>query len=242
MTPITELTVVELPEPEPQSLVLVPRSTAATKGSRPPKLEPLEDRLAVGVVAQAVKLGTGGLPDPKGLLQSDVEGFRFFLAQLTVTTLAASEEPFVEVQVDVRLDGGDGSSEPIAWSMAPDRLEDKIQLSREISIDATLKLVALGAVEVGPGAGWKRGMSVEKKEPFLLAAHELTSRPLWKLRRTSATEIDGMTRLSLMVRAPEQSTPTGQVRLSARVERQRLGIFPYDAQLPDGDPVPFALA
>ncbi len=45
-----------------------------------------------------------------------------------------------------------------------------------------------------------------------------------------------------MVRAPAGSTTTGTVTLSAQVERERLGVFAYDAELPDGKPVPFTLA
>jgi hypothetical protein len=236
-------TVVELPEPEPQSLLLVPQPTEPTKKGKPlPEFEPLGDRLVVGVVAQPVKLGVAGIPDPQEFPESEFAGFRFFLVHLAITMLGDRAEPFVEVQVDVPLEGSDGVAEPIAWSMAPDRLDDKIQLSREFSINATLKVVGIGAVEGGPEAGWTAGKTINKKQPFLLAARELTARPEWRLRRTEASDIDGMTRLSLVVRAPEGTTTRGTVKLSARVERERLKFFTYEAELPDREPVPFTLA
>ncbi len=177
-TTTSSLTVIRMPDPEPQPLRLVPRSTDETKGFLRHKPVPIEDRLVAGVVAQPVSLGAGGVPDPHEFPTADFAGFAFFLVHLTVTTKAVPGEQFVAVQVAVPLEG-DGDVPPIAWSVAPDRLVDHIQVSHDFSINAALKIVALGAVEVGPGVSWKRGASTDRRQPFLLGECELTPKPNW---------------------------------------------------------------
>jgi hypothetical protein len=223
---------IEAPEVEGGAVALAPRAPRPVKG-RAPKgpTAPLEDRLEIGgPVWRPLTVGGKDAPDPRGFLTEELAGFDFYLGHLTATFSPAPDEPFKEALVQIELDNpaGEGS---IAWSLAPDRLEDVVQLSRQVTLNATLQITALAPVQPGVEAGWTRGKTVEKKQAFLLGGNELRRNPRWQFRETDGTPMQGMVRLVLVVRAPEGSETRGTVTVSAAVQQKRWGVFPFDAQL-----------
>jgi hypothetical protein len=230
-----------LDDVEPQPVLLRPRPSTGTKGFATREGEPLADRLLVGFpVWRAVRPGEDPAFNALDFKAEELAAYRFFLVHVTVTAYDDTNAPFTQINVGVPLSGSEQPDAVIAWSVAPDRMEDVVRLSREVSWQAGLKVRAIG-LEAGPGLGWKRGAIVDQTRCSLVAGGELTARPGWRWRQTAATRIDGMLRLVLVVRAAIATTATGQLTISGTVTQRKFGVFAYDARLPKGDWPSFTL-
>jgi hypothetical protein len=236
---------VEVPEVETRDVALEPRAPRTRKGDddRPVPTDEPASRMALGgPVWRPLVIGAAGAADPRGLLEQQASGFRFFLVHLTATFTPTSDEPFKAAEVAIRLGVDRGQVDPpIAWSLAPDALLDVVKLSREVRLNASLQIVGLGLLESGGESGWTRSTSIDRKQAFLLAGNELRSDPYWRLRETDATKVEGMVRLLLVVRSREGMPVRGTMRASAWVERKRYGLWAYEARIPGADEVEFTL-
>ncbi len=229
---------IEAPETESHPIALVPQPERARRGpSRRPLPQPLENALEIGgPVSRRIEVG-GADGDLRGFHADVAEGFTFHLVHLTATFTPLEEEPFTEALIQILLSNPDASQPgTIAWSLAPDRLEDVVQLSRQLSLNASLEITAIAPVAPGMEAGWSRGKTVDRKQAFLLGGNELRSNPKWQFKETDATRIEGMMRLMLVVKGPQGHDAEGTVKVSASVRRKRLGIFRYDAAVDPAEP------
>jgi len=247
VTNVTDTAVasIEVPEVEPREVMLEPHAPRPRKGDddRPAPTDEPASRMALGgPVWRPLLIGASGIKDPRGLLEQQESGFRFFLVHLTATFMPVSDEPFkaAEVAVDLDVDRRQADS-PIAWSLAPDALLDIVKVSREVRLNGSLQIVGLGPFEPGGGSGWTRSASVDRKEAFLLAGNELRSDPYWRLRETHATKVEGMVRLLLVVRSREGAPVSGRMQASAWVERKRYGVWAYEARIPGSAAIAFTL-
>ncbi len=224
--------VIEMPDPPPQDLVLVPkeehfRGSAAESQAR----EPLRHRISIGGPVHR-RIGAESTDDAelRRFLAEEAAGSDFYLLHLTCTLRPSEEEPFKEVLIELDLaqkqaqEGG--TDPPIAWSMEPDRLVNPVEVSRTFSLGPTLKFSGVG-VDLTAGQQSK----ITRQEVFLEAMYELESTPSWGLYRTSSAELRGLHRFHLVVRAPKDSIVSGTALVEAKVQRRRFGVITFTADL-----------
>jgi len=150
----------------------------------------------------------------------------FYLLHLTCTLRPAEEEPFTEALIEMDLAEEDGTDPPIAWSMQPDRMTDSVEVSRTVSLGPTLKLCGVGVDLKG-----EQSRKVTKQQVSVEAMYELESTPSWGLYRTSSSELRGLYRFHLVVRASKGSVVSGTTLVEAKIRRRRWGVIPYAADL-----------
>lgn len=221
---------IELPDPPMQDLVLVPKAEQFRgEAAQPEAREPLRHRISIGgPVHRRVNADSTDDAELRRFLVEEAADSDFYLLHLACTLRPSEDEPFKEVLIELDLAQKGGTGAPIAWSMEPDRMTDAVELSRTFSLGPTLKFAGAG---VGLKAG--QGRKITKQEVFLEAMYELQSTPSWGLYRTSSTELRGLHRFHLVIRAPKDSVVSGTTLVEAKVQRRRFGVIPFTAGLAD---------
>ncbi|MDH2426837.1 hypothetical protein [Sphaerisporangium sp. TRM90804] len=148
----------------------------------------------------------------RGYIEQEAEHHRYHEVHLSVTFSDPGWGPALHsVTLRATLIAATGSAEqPIAWSMAPARIEDPAQRNVQFEIKPQLKVAG---VEASIGA--LTGSLPKTGTPFLLALRELRSDPRWELKRTRNLPLDGTQRLVLVVRAPKEADTTMAVEVKA---------------------------
>ena len=164
-------------------------------------------------------------------LELNGDRFKFYLVHMACTFQPSAGERFRKAWLTVQLVREDGSaaSPPIAWSMQPSRIAQSVSVSRTVELGASLKLAEM--VE-GPKAEVKQEKEWTESQVFLEALNELQPNPVWEFTRTKMAEIRGGHRLVLVVKCPRETAALGLLGLSATVERKRLLVISYQAELP----------
>ena len=221
---------IELPDPPMQDLVLVPKAEQFRgEAAQPEAREPLRHRISIGgPVHRRVDADSTDDAELRRFLVEEAADWDFYLLHLACTLRPSEEEPFREVLIELDLAQKGGTGAPIAWSMEPDRMTDAVELSRTFSLGPTLKFAGAG-VDLKA----ERGRKITKQEVFLEAMYELESTPSWGLYRTSSTELRGLHRFHLVIRAPKDSVVSGTTLVEAKVQRRRFGVIPFTAGLAD---------
>jgi hypothetical protein len=230
---------IELPDPPMQDLVLVPKAEQFRgQAAEPEAREPLRHRISIGgPVHRRIDADSTDDAELRRFLADEAADSDFYLLHLACTLRPSEEEPFTEALIELDLAQKDGPGRPIAWSMEPDRMTDPVELSRTFSLGPTLKFSGVG---VDLTAEQQR--TITKQEVFLEAMYELESTPSWGLYRTSSTELRGLHRFHLVVRAPKDSVVSGTTLVEAKVQRRRFGVIPFTVGLADAPrPLTFEL-
>jgi hypothetical protein len=106
--------------------------------------------------------------------------------------------------------------------MRPLRETTTTEVTDKVSLGAKVKFVDLGSEHTA---------TVARADLFVEALNEQRSDPGWEFSRTSAAELRGVQRLSLVTMAPAGSGVAGTLQVTATVRRHRFGPFTYKAQL-----------
>jgi hypothetical protein len=150
-------------------------------------------------------------PDVRGYIEQEAEHHRYHEVHLSVTFSHLSREPALHsVMLSIALTATGTVEQPIAWSMAPARIEDPAQRDVSFEIKPQLKVAGVEA-----SVGTLTGKVSKTGSPFLLALRELRSDPRWELKRTRNLPLDGTQRLVMVVRAPKDADTTMRVEVKA---------------------------
>jgi hypothetical protein len=225
---------VRLPKLSWQNLVLEPERSVTRGESSDARA--LEGLITLGGPV-AVQITAADVPEDdqaRSFMRTRSADFSFFLVHFACAFRPVDDEPFQNVQIQMRLERGDGRGEPnpIALSMKPIRLQEPIELSRTVKLGGALKIVDASIEEQE-----KRTI----QQVFLEGLNELQADPLWELHRTKLTEIRGSQRFILVVQAPRRAIGRGTVTVSATINRKRFGVLPYRAAMPGHPEVSFIL-
>lgn len=225
---------ITLPKLAWQTLTLDPEGTV-TRG-HPHDERPLREVIALGgpvsIPVTAEQLTDED--DAAAFVRVREGSFSFYLVHLACAFRPLEDEPLLAATVHIDLVRGDGASSPrpIALSIKPLRLSEPVEVSRTISLGASLKILQSGV---------EKAETRTFEDPFVEGVNELRSDPQWEFRRTRHTDIRGSQRLVLVVQSPIGSDGRGSVALSATVSRKRFGILSYSATLTGGNRLDFVL-
>ncbi len=221
---------VEMPDPPAHDLVLTPKADYFRGIAPEPQAhEPLRNRISIGgPLHRRIDADLTADSELRRFLQEEAADWYFYLLHLTCTLHPAAEEAFTEALIQLDLTQAGNTGAPIAWSMHPDRLEDTVEVSRTVSLGPSLKILGIGMNLTG-----QQQRKTTKREIFVEALYELESTPSWGLYRTSSSELRGLFRFHLVVRAPKHSTVSGTTSVEAKVQRKRFGVIPYNANAAD---------
>ncbi|GAB3591248.1 hypothetical protein GCM10027446_08530 [Angustibacter peucedani] len=126
-------------------------------------------------------------------------GSRWLLGVLALSLhLDHASERFERAWLDLTMTRDDGlTPDAVAWSMKPDRVASEVSRSTKVSLGPKLTIA-----DVGIDASVERGTERTMQEVSVDALNEKTSKPRWVLKRTGSADLDGCTRLAVVVRAP----------------------------------------
>jgi len=190
--------------------------TSGTKKGLSPKV----------ITSRAVLGEPAAVPIRESTLGDDIELKRFFAAQkaqwgfhavqLRCTFAAGEGETFERATVTVQLSAENSGSgrTPMAWSMSPFKLAQKIKTTQSDSIGADLKLL-----------NSKLGYTVEvpDNQLYVIAYNEQCANPYWYLKAVPGITIEGVERFSMIVRIPRGSKAAGQLSVAADILARRFG-------------------
>lgn len=118
----------------------------------------------------------------------------------------------------IRPDGTEPTA--IAWSMKPDRSSSPVTRSTKVSLGPKLTIA-----DAGIDASVERGTERVIQDVSLDALNEKTPEPEWRLRRTDSAELEGCTRLAVIVRAPALAEVQAQLDIGYVTARRRAVFF-----------------
>ncbi len=137
--------------------------------------------------------------DPDTAAFLDDAGSRWLLGVLALSLhLDHPSERFERAWLTLTMSRDDGQTPgAVAWSMKPDRVASEVSRSTKVSLGPKLTIA-----DVGIDASVERGTERTMQEVSVDALNEKTSTPRWVLKRTGSADVDGCTRLAVVVRAP----------------------------------------
>lgn len=149
-------------------------------------------------------------PGMRAYLEADAAHHRYYEVHLALSFKGADEPPPVHtVSLEMRLSSPASATQPIAWSMAPARIEDPADRDLKFEIRPQIKIVGVEA-----SAGSISGTVNRAGQPFLVALGELGSNPGWEIRHTSLP-LDGQQRLILVIRAAKDVDTQVDIQVTA---------------------------
>lgn len=199
--------------------------TERERGERPP----LAGRVAFGGPLAVPVTSDYVTDDPvlRVFVEREAAHSVYHLVHMSVSFAGEPATPRLDSVVIELTMSSTGGPEPVAWSMAPLRITDPVQIERGFRLGPNLKLQDL---EVGVGEfEWKASSS--RSEIFLQAHRELRADPAWEFRRTAAMALYGSHRLIMVVRSArdEATSVTGTIRAATKGNLLRR----YRRDLPD---------
>ena len=206
--------------------------------------EGVEKGLGPKVVTSRVVLGEpSAVTIDDATLGDDLELKRFFAGQkdqwsfhavqLSCSFEAGDGETFERALFTVQLSaqGAAAGQEPIAWSMTPFKLVQKVEIKDTASIGADLKLVKS---ELGSD------VTYPDNELYLVAYNERCSNPYWRLKAVRGITIEGVQRLRMIVRVPRDVPSLGRLDVGADIRARRF-LVPCKAPVPNIPQLSFSL-
>lgn len=193
----------ELPG-EPLSLPL--DRTGRSPGGPVPAGPPLDGRVSLGGPL-AVPVTSAYAADDKDLaafVEQEAARAVYHVVHLAVAMAPEPRTPRLDsVRVELNLSAhgspaGSGQEPPIAWSMAPSKIDDEEQIGTTLRLGPQLKIAPLEATL----GDYSRTRTVRRSRPLLEAVGELSPQPRWVMRGTKDTPLTGSQRLVLVVRVP----------------------------------------
>lgn len=228
------MTELDLPDPtlEPVPLGLDRRTTLGTKGGTP---DAPRDRVSLGRPA-CIALDVATVDAQARVFLEGKPESSFWLLALTCSFRAVDDEPIEKAWLEVRLQTTtpDGAQPPTAWSMEPLALSDRLQVSKQAKLDASLKLTSpVIPLEIGPSASSETTKTYEREVRYVEAYREGTARPSWIFSRTPITDVRGVHRLRAVIELAAGTTARAEISAGATLRLKLLGLVPYRAELDD---------
>jgi hypothetical protein len=192
------------------------------------------DRLALGRPV-CVPLDASTVDDDAKLFLSDHANSQYFLLALTASFTPDDENPLTAAWVNVTMNATMPvrAPEPIARSMKPLSSADPVSVSRTVSFNGSLKLIA-GPAEIGPEAGSEKVISYARSAISIEALREGTAHPQWRFYATEIGQIRGVHHLFLIAQLGTGTEGVADISIGATVQLRRLKLFRYSAALDDG--------
>ncbi len=196
-------------------------------------LQPARDLMELGtpVWVELTRKMPGITDDLKQFLGREA-GIAYYLVHLTCDFLPREDQRVAEAWLQIKLGPREAIPTPIAWSMDPLCLEEKVEVKQKASIGGDLKFLS-------SELGEEETRSYSKY--YVMAHGEAKSEPLWHFREIDTRQLNGIHRLMLIVRAPAAVAVDGTLNVSASVRRHALKLFPYRAVLADTPAASFTL-
>ncbi|WP_405923583.1 hypothetical protein [Streptomyces sp. NBC_00035] len=202
-TQMIEFTFPELPE---ESLSLSLDRTGRSSGDPVPTGPPLEGRVSLGgpLAVPVTSAYTADDKDLAAFVEQEAARAVYHVVHLAVAMAPEPKAPrldSVRVELDLSAHGVPAASvedPPIAWSMAPSKIKDEVEIGTTLRLGPQLKIAPVQATlgEIS------RTRTVRRSRPLLEAVGELSARPRWVMRGTKDVPLTGSQRLVLVVRVP----------------------------------------
>ena len=145
----------------------------------------------------------------------------FYYFQVDVGFVHVDSDPFIKATIEVSLSDPRGGY-TVARSLSPDRLLSTSSLTRSTTISSDLKFARI-----------ERRNEHEQSPTTLIAVGEGTPHATWTITRAGDAHIEGTYSLSLIAEC-QSSSAQALISVSSAIRRRRIGIVPYQAQLPLG--------
>lgn len=162
-------------------------------------------------------------PELASFLTQEAGLARYFLVHLACDFRPADDlrvsRAWIKIALQAAAPDGD---RPLAWSMDPLRLSDKVEatVGAKLSGDATLFGAEINASE-----------KTARDDHYVLAHCLQGSDPFWAFQERAQRRLEGVHRLKLVVRAPLGAASHGRVQIDATVQRRQF-LFSRKAELP----------
>ena len=166
----------------------------------------------------------------KHFLDAEAGSFDYHLIRLVCTFIDKTEERFESAWIKVDLsrvdDREDPDSQPVAWSVEPERLSRPSGIVHGVEVTVPAKLVT---------AAYRR-QATAGEQTYLQAKFVASSRPTWYLTRTREYAIDGDVDLRVVARIPSGIQACADFSAGAAIRRRIGKIIPHVADLQDPPP------
>jgi hypothetical protein len=212
----------------PTTLVSTDRTTRGDKARQP---DTLPNVLSLGepIVLPVTEDLAGEDEALRKFITESSELWSFSLVYLGCSFRQPEQGDLESAWLTVTLDGR--PEKPIVWSMAPLRVAHEAEQTRSVTIGGKL---ALGEFSV------EHSRTAPKTEISCQAFGLQETACIWEFSRGD-DDIRGSVRLVLVARCGRGTAGTGAVSMQATVRRQRLGVFPYRAEVAGQPAVSFVL-
>lgn len=150
--------------------------------------------------------------DPELLSFLDHSGSDYYLVRLTCSIGVSPDDVLDGATVGVDLRAGNG--EPIAWSLSPLRLTQRVRHPK-LTLGMDINLGPMLTIR----GDWAR--ADEEEQCYVYALGEREPDPEWRYRRTADDKLDGVHDMALVVQARRGAEVDGTVRISARITHRR---------------------
>ncbi len=176
-------------------------------------------------------------PELQSYVQQHSEDYRFDWVGFACGFSGPLASSIQHAWLSVRLssDGQNSTALPVALSMAPLRLSDQTAETAGFSFE-----IGVNAGVLTVGSGVEHGAEVSKEHLFIAAYGLSKPRARWEFHRTPTRKLEGMFRVSMIMRSHRSVVPCGKVELTAEISRRRFGIFEKRSQLDDPASISFS--
>ena len=153
--------------------------------------------------------------DLQAFVKAQAGSLRFVLAVMSVNFPFGSP-PLATASVEVELADDAATGQTLAHTVFPANLGSAKDVTRSFELKPNLTVAGVGGALGGPG--WS---TVDHgNQAYLIGGPELSSQPAWMFRRTPAQEIEGPTRLVMVVQIPLGRVGSLSVSLQASFEKR----------------------
>jgi hypothetical protein len=170
-------------------------------------------------------------PDLQAFLRAQAPRFRFVLAQMSVKfPFGGPPLATASVEVDLADDGATGQT--FAYSILPTNLTSPKEETRGFTLEPNLTVLGTGGSVGGPN--WST--TDHGTRAYMIGGPELSPHPAWMFQRTPAQDIEGSTRLIMIIQVPVDRIGSLTISLQASLDKTRLRFFKRQIPLPGSGP------
>jgi hypothetical protein len=162
----------------------------------------------------------------------DSASFRFALAQMSVK-FPFGDPPLATASIDVDLADDAATGQTFAYSILPTNLTSPKEETHGFMLQPNVTVVGTGGSIGGPS--WST--TDHGTRTYMIGGPELSPHPAWMFQRTPAQDIEGSTRLIMVIQVPTGHTGSLTVSLTASLHKTRLRFFKRQIPLPGADAV-----
>jgi hypothetical protein len=134
-------------------------------------------------------------------------------------------EPFEDAELGIELSAAEPAEPPTAWSLSPVLRSAPARRSFSVKIGLKLAIILDPSLELSGETG--------EEAWYLRAWGERTSEPAWQFRNINGHDLTGDNEINMIVKKTAGGTAHGHVEVTARVQKRRMGIIRYTAELPN---------